>query len=164
MNTSLIRVSSYSRNRNSQLVLLAYSKSVLLFLLEVVSLWEKRVCRKWCFEDEWRRLPRSSQILQLTVHHSWSVASYSLKFDVLPPRCSSRVETLSFYPQVAMACLHTLCQFRLDVGHVFCQFIFCWALKAFLSLSDCADDPTMVSSYIGSKLVHHFEFWSKQSI
>ena len=34
-------------------------------------------------------------------------------------------------------------------GHLFCQFIFCCALRAFLSLSDCAEEPTIVSSYIG---------------
>ena len=33
---------------------------------------------------------------------------------------------------------------------LFCQFIFCWALRAFLSLSDCAEEPIMVSLYMGS--------------
>ena len=47
-----------------------------------------------------------------------------LQFDVLPPRCSSRVETLSFDPQVAMNCLDTLCQFRLDVGTCFANSSF----------------------------------------
>ena len=35
--------------------------------------------------------------------------------------------------------------------HLFCQFVFCCALRAFLSLFDCADAPTIVSSYIGSR-------------
>ena len=37
--------------------------------------------------------------------------------------------------------------------HLFCQFIFCCALRAFLSLSlsDCAEERTIVSLYIGSR-------------
>ena len=34
--------------------------------------------------------------------------------------------------------------------HLFCQFIFCCALQAFHSLSDCAEEPTIVSWYTGS--------------
>ena len=34
--------------------------------------------------------------------------------------------------------------------HLFCQFIFCWSLRAFLSLSDCTEEPIFVSLYMGS--------------
>ena len=35
--------------------------------------------------------------------------------------------------------------------HLWCPFIFCCALRAFLFLSDCAEAPTIVSSYISSR-------------
>ena len=44
--------------------------------------------------------------------------------DVLPPQCSSREVRLYFDPQVAMACRHTLCQFRLIVDICFANSFF----------------------------------------
>ena len=34
--------------------------------------------------------------------------------------------------------------------HLFCHFIFCWALLAFFFLSDCVEEAIIVSSYMGS--------------
>ena len=38
----------------------------------------------------------------------------------------------------------------LSLWHLLCQFIFCCALRALRSRSDCTEDPTIVSFYIGS--------------
>ena len=94
------------------------------------------------------RMNASSKILQWKVYRSWCADSYSLRSDVLPPRYSSREETLSCDPQVTIACLHALCRFRLEVGTCFTNSSFAGRCEHSFSLSDYAEEPIVVSSYM----------------
>ena len=70
-------------------------------------------------------------------------------------QCLGRVEIQFCGPPVTTVYHHTWYPLRLAVGICFASSFFCWALRAFftraLSLSDCAEAPTIVSSYIGSR-------------
>ena len=141
-NTSRIRVSSLFLKLQFSADFFSYHRNVRQFHLKVVLILERCGDRKWDFEGEWMRLPQSSKILQRTMYRSVHAGFYSSEPDFFPPRCSSREVRLFFDPHIM--------PISISRWHLFCQFIFFWALRAFLSFSDCADEPIIVSSYMGS--------------
>ena len=139
----------YFQSRKFRLILLAYHRIIRQFHLEAVLLLERRGDWKWCFKDEWRRLPQSSKILQWTIYRSLYAGFYNLESEVLPLRCKVK-KWDCFRSASGHGLSPRIMPISISRWQFFCQFIFCWALRAFLSLSDCDDEHIFVSSYMGS--------------